>query len=393
MPSYLAEKRILIGITGGIAAYKTLELIRRLKEHGAEVKTILTTSGQEFVTPLSVQALTGEMASETAMSHIELARWAEILLIAPATANFMAKYAHGLADDLLTTVCLATTAPVFIAPAMNQQMWQHAATQNNFNILQQRAVTILGPGSGSQACGEFGPGRMLEPTELLESLEIHFTPKTLNNKHIVITAGPTQEKIDPVRYLSNHSSGKMGYALATAAMKLGATVTLISGPCNLAPPDSKQLTLIPVISATDMYTAVLESLTKTVHKVDIFIGCAAVADYRPTKTEEQKIKKKTETLTLQLERTQDILAAVAALPASQRPFTIGFAAETENLLENAQQKLKAKCLDLVIANAVDNGKVFGHDQNQVIVLGKDFEAIELPLMTKDQLARKLLELV
>jgi phosphopantothenoylcysteine decarboxylase/phosphopantothenate--cysteine ligase len=390
MHNYLNNKRILIGITGGIAAYKILELIRRLKDTGADVRVILSAAAHDFVTPLSIQALTGETQTQTAMDHIELARWAEVLLIAPATANFIAKYAHGLADDLLSTVCLATTAPVLVAPAMNQQMWLHSATQNNIALLQLREIPILGPGNGSQACGEFGPGRMLEPNELLDLLDQHFAPQVLSGKHILITAGPTQEQIDPVRYLSNHSSGKMGYALAHAALKFGATVTLISGPCNQTPPISKQLKFVSVISSKEMYEAVMHSIDTRQPTVNIFIGCAAVADYRPVKIQTQKIKKDSNNLILQLERTEDILTAVASLPTTKRPFTIGFAAETENLLANASKKLEEKCLDLIIANAVDNGKAFNQEQNQVVVLSKTGQTLELPLMDKSKLAFRLL---
>jgi phosphopantothenoylcysteine decarboxylase/phosphopantothenate--cysteine ligase len=397
MHDTLNDKRILIGITGGIAAYKVLELIRRLKEHGAQVKVILTAGGKEFVTPLSIQALSGERVfqtllsaeNEAAMGHIELARWADVLLIAPATANCIAKCAHGITDDLLSTVYLATTAPVLIAPAMNQQMWQHTATQGNINVLKQRGVIICGPNSGNQACGEVGPGRMLEAFELLEILAMHFAPKILTNKHVLITAGPTQEAIDPVRYLSNHSSGKMGYALATAALQLGAHVTLISGPTQLSPPQNHNLNFINVTSAQDMLNAVMDAIHET--KVDIFIGCAAVADYTPIEAKEQKTKKDQANLLLELRPTQDILATVAKLPAGQRPFTVGFAAETQNLLQNAEQKLHNKHLDLIIANSVAQGATFNQDENQVFILRKDAAISAWPKMRKDVLAFKLLE--
>lgn len=399
MPKYLNNKRVLIGITGGIAAYKVLELIRRLREQEAHVKVILTAAGKEFVTPLSIQALTGEKVysellsadNEAAMSHIELARWADVLLVAPATANFMAKYTAGLADDLLTTVCLATTADTLIAPAMNQQMWLHQATQNNITTLTHRGVEILGPGNGSQACGEFGPGRMLEPSEIFNALESHFAPKILTGKHLLITAGPTRENLDPVRFISNHSSGKMGYALANAALKLGAHVTLISGPCNLIAPNDNKLTFVSIISATDMYKAVMQHIDNLAHKVDYFIGCAAVADYTPIKHEPQKIKKTTDTISLELQRTTDILAAVAALPANTRPFTVGFAAETQDLINNAQHKLQDKCLDLIFANVVGSEVGFNQDHNQIVIIGKNLQVIELPSMRKSLLAFKLLE--
>lgn len=398
MSNHLQAKKILIGITGGIAAYKVLELIRRLKEQEAEVKVVMTAAAKSFVTPLSVQALTGnkihdtllDADNEAAMSHIELARWADVLLIAPASANFIAKYAQGMADDLLTTVCLATTASVIIAPAMNQQMWLHSATQQNIQTLQQRQVTIIGPGNGSQACGEFGPGRMLEAHDLLQSLALHFAPKTLAGKHILITAGPTQEAIDPVRFISNHSSGKMGYALAQAAIELGAQVTLISGPTTLQMPHGLALAIQNVVSAKDMYAAVIDCITQGETKVDIFIGCAAVADYQPVQAPTQKIKKIADTISLECTRTPDILAAVAALPSQQRPYTIGFAAETENLEQNARLKLQNKQLDLIIANTVGNGEVFNKDYNEVIIINKDTTIIALPKLHKTELAFKIL---
>lgn len=384
---YLANKRVLIGITGGIAAYKTLELIRRLKEHGAQVKVVLTANGKEFVTELSVRALTGDNEPETAMSHISLARWAEVILVAPASANFIAKFTHGLADDLLSTICLAATAPILVAPAMNQQMWQNVATQDNIKRLQERECKILGPATGNQACGENGPGRMLEPAQLLQAIHDFFAPKFLNNKHILITAGPTQEAIDPVRYISNHSSGKMGYALAAAALQLGAHVTLISGPTALTLPTNDHLEIISTTSAQSMLQAVMQIINRK--KIDIFIGCAAVADYAPVAVNAQKIKKDAEHITLELKRTPDILAQVAALPADSRPFTIGFAAETENLFDNAAQKLQQKCLDLIIANSVDGNKGFNQDDNQVWILGKNTAPIAIPKMRKESLAYEI----
>lgn len=385
----LQNKRVLIGICGGIAAYKILELIRRLKEQDAHVKVILTASGKKFVTPLSITALGGELEHDSAMAHIDLARWAEVLLIAPATANFITKCRYGLADDLLSTVVLATTSPLLIAPAMNQQMWQNSATQKNILRLQQRGVTILGPASGSQACGETGPGRMLEAADLLQILDAHFAPQILNNKHLVITAGPTQEAIDPVRYLSNHSSGKMGYALANAALKLGAKVTLISGPTHITKPTAAKLKFISVISAQEMYQAVMQEIT--LQKTDIFIGCAAVADYTPIHTQPSKIKKNSGNLTLELQPTPDILAAVAKLPKTQRPLTIGFAAETEDLIANAQQKLRHKALDLIIANAVGSSLGFNQDENEVIIVRKNAKPLSFTKMRKEILAYKILQ--
>lgn len=388
---YLKDKRILIGITGGIAAYKICELIRHLKEHGAEVRTILTQHGAEFITPLTIQTLTGETELNDPMRHITLARWADVILVAPCTANFIAKLAYGLADDLLSTTCVATQAPIKVAPAMNQQMWQNAATQQNITTLQNRGIDILGPGIGDQACGENGPGRMLEAIELLAHLDLHFAPQKLTNKHILITAGPTLEAIDPVRYLSNHSSGKMGYALAKAALNLGAKVTLISGPTNLPPITHQNLTFISVISANDMYSAVMRCIDNTKALVHVFIACAAVADYTPVATNAQKIKKNTDHLTLELQRTPDILRSVANMPQNMRPFTIGFAAETQDLIVNAQQKLADKCLDLIVANHVADGKVFNQETNQVVILDKYLKVQELPIMQKTSLAYEILE--
>ena len=326
----LDKTNIILGITGGIAAYKTPDLVRKLVAKGANVRVVMTDSAKEFVSPLALQAVSGNSVSdnlldkdaEAAMGHIELARWADKLLIAPATANFMAKLTHGLADDLLSTLCLATTAPIYVAPAMNQQMWNADATQANLNSLELRKVQFLGPAQGEQACGDVGPGRMLEPQEIADLLWQQTPEKTLTGKRITITAGPTREEIDPVRYLSNHSSGKMGYALAIAAQELGATVTLISGPVNLLPPANIQT--IPVSSAQQMHDAVMH----TTHNCDIFIGCAAVADYRVQHKSNQKIKKSNSELTLTFVKNPDILSDVAHL--TNAPFTLGFAAETQN---------------------------------------------------------------
>lgn len=393
----LNNKRILIGITGGIAAYKILELIRLLKEFKAQVKVILTASGHEFVTPLSIQALNGEKVysellsaeNESAMSHIDLARWAQVILIAPATANFMAKMRYGLADDLLSTVCLATTSPILIAPAMNQQMWQCGATQDNLNALQKHGIGILGPASGSQACGEVGPGRMLEAQQLLEHLQAHFAPQLLSGRHVLITAGPTQEAIDPVRFITNHSSGKMGYALAAAAIKLGAKVTLISGSTNLTPPPG--LNFISVISAQEMYQAVLHLSQNSSNKVDLFIACAAVADYKPVEYQTQKIKKSSANMLLELERTPDMLSAVAQLPTELRPICIGFAAETNDLSQNAINKLQNKNIDFIVANDVGNGKVFNQEDNQVTIFSKHSAPVQLPTQRKEILAYEILQ--
>ena len=390
MHNYLKRKRVLIGITGGIAAYKILELIRRLKEQDCVVKVVLTENAKSFVTPLSIQALGGDLEVETAMSHIELARWAEVMLVAPASANFIAKFAHGLADDLLSTLCLATTAPIIIAPAMNQQMWSHPATQKNIQILAQRDFAIIGPAHGSQACGEFGPGRMLEAHELLATLEEHFAPKIFSGQHILITAGPTQENLDPVRYLSNHSSGKMGYALAHAALKLGASVTLISGPSTQNPPSSKNLQLIPIISADQTHQAVMQRFDNNQIKIDIFIGCAAVVDYKAASPKSHKIKKNAESLIIELVPTVDILSAVARLPEDKRPFTVGFAAETEDLEANAVKKLQIKGADLIIANPVGYGRGFNSDENQVSIYSRQAAPKHLAKMCKASVADMVL---
>ena len=340
IPMQLAQKKILLGITGGIAAYKTPDLVRKLTALGAQVRCVMSASAAEFVSPLALQAVSGhpvgddllDRNAEAAMGHIELAKWADKVLIAPTTANFMAKLAHGLADDLLSTLCLATSAPIYIAPAMNQQMWHAKATQANLGVLQQRGVTILGPAPGEQACGDVGLGRMLEPVDIANMLAQSSMEPLLANRHIVITAGPTREEIDPVRFISNHSSGKMGYALASAAVALGAKVTLVSGPVNLPCPAG--VDLVNVVSAEQMHSAVMKAVGATQSDTasnnmqpncDIFIGCAAVADYKPQQKTEQKIKKSDTELTLTFTRNPDILSDVAHL--AQPPFTVGFAAE------------------------------------------------------------------
>lgn len=384
MTNYLENKKILIGITGGIAAYKVLDLIRRLREQGAFVKTILTENAKQFVTPVSIHALSGEPCVEGAMQHIELSRWADILLIAPATANFIGKAAHGLADDLLSSTYLASTAPTVIAPAMNLQMWQHKGTEDNLQQVKQHGTKVIGPASGKQACGECGPGRMLEADEILSELNKMFMPKILSGLSVLITAGPTFEAIDPVRYIGNHSSGKMGYALANAARQLGAKVTLISGPTSLQQP--QQIEFISVTSAAEMLHAVIQNIE--VAKPNIFIACAAVADYRPTNIAEHKLKKSVENLTLTLEPTVDILATVAKL--DNPPFTVGFAAETENLLDNAKAKLMQKNLDIIIANNVADSAVFGEEFNQVVLVTKNAAPIDIPKQRKEVLAYDLL---
>ncbi len=386
----LNNKQILLGVTGGIAAYKAAELIRRLQDFGAVVRVVMTKGAQEFITPLTLQALSGnpvhcdllDTEAEAAMGHIELARWADLVLVAPASANFMARLATGQADDLLTTVCLATDAAIAIAPAMNQAMWRDTSTQANLEILTRKQVAIFGPGDGSQACGDIGPGRMLEAATLAEMTADQFQSNTLDGVNVVITAGPTREAIDPVRYISNHSSGKMGFALAQAAVEAGASVTLIAGPVALASPDRVQR--VDVESAEQMHQAAMDAI----EQCDIFIGAAAVADYRPAQIVDQKIKKSAGTMAVELIRNPDIIAAVAN--HQQRPFTVGFAAETQDVINYAKGKLEKKNLDLIIANDVSNAKIgFNSDDNAVTVIWSKGEKA-LPLASKQQLSRCLL---
>ncbi|ROQ21660.1 phosphopantothenoylcysteine decarboxylase/phosphopantothenate--cysteine ligase [Marinimicrobium koreense] len=389
--SSLTNKRILLGVTGGIAAYKSAELVRRLKERGADVRVVMTASAREFMTPLTFQALSGnpvhtdllDPAAEAAMGHIELARWADRILVAPASANFMARLAEGRGDDLLTTLCLATREPIILAPAMNQGMWLNPATQANLETLKGRGIQLLGPGDGSQACGEVGPGRMLEPDTLAEAVAAQFATGQLAGRHVVITAGPTREAIDPVRYLSNHSSGKMGYALAEAAVEAGARVTLISGPTGLPTPE--RVTRIDVTSALEM----LEASLAQAPQCDLFIGAAAVADYRPADYQPQKMKKGDEdTLQIALTKNPDIIAAVAQI--ENRPITIGFAAESEQLLEYARGKRERKGLDAIIANDISReGLGFNSDDNAVTLIDAERE-LALGPMSKTRLARALI---
>jgi phosphopantothenoylcysteine decarboxylase/phosphopantothenate--cysteine ligase len=386
-------KHILLGVTGGIAAYKSADLARRLMERGAEVQVVMTTAAQEFVTPITFQALTGrptrtslwDAAAEAAMGHIELARWADLVLVAPASADFLARLAHGLADDLLSTLCLATAAPIAVAPAMNQLMWRNVATQSNVELLSSRGVHLLGPASGEQACGEYGPGRMLESGELAESIDQLLVPTgPLRGRRVLITAGPTRECIDPVRFVSNRSSGKMGFAIARAMREAGADVVLISGPVCLATPPGVQR--VDVESSEQMYAAVQRALPG----VAIFVGTAAVADYRPLSCAEQKIKKRSERMNLELTRTTDILAQVSA--QSRRPFVVGFAAETEALEQHAREKLLAKNLDLIAANEVGHSKAFDCDRNELLVLWRGGR-VQLPSMSKCELGRQLAHII
>lgn len=399
MHNILAGKKILLGISGGIAAYKSADLVRRLKERGAEVRVILTPAAAEFITPLTLQALSGhpvgqsllDPAAEAAMGHIELAKWADFILVAPASADVIARITHGLANDLLTTCILASSAPLAIAPAMNQQMYKNIATQANLSTLISRNIHIFGPNAGEQACGDVGPGRMLEPLQLVDAvIGVLITPaqQRLQGVKITITAGPTREAIDPVRYISNHSSGKMGYALAAAAAALGAEVTLISGPVQLATPAGVKR--IDVTTAEQMYVSSLQQA----QQCDIFIGCAAVADFRVAELASQKIKKTADHdgLTLQLVKNPDIIASVAAL-TSQRPFTVGFAAETEKVADYARQKLQKKNLDLICANDVSDPSLgFNSEQNAITVYSKTAE-FPLGQRSKTELAQALISLI
>jgi phosphopantothenoylcysteine decarboxylase/phosphopantothenate--cysteine ligase len=387
----LSNKRILLGITGGIAAYKSAELTRLFIKAGAEVRVVMTQSATEFITPLTLQALSGNRVhldlldpeAEAAMGHIELARWADLVLVAPATANSIARITHGEADDILTTLVLATPAPIAIAPAMNQGMWSDAQTQANMAALAARGYTLIGPGSGEQACGDVGLGRLSEPDEIVTACAALFDTGALAGRHVVITGGPTREALDPVRYISNHSSGKMAYALAAEAAAAGARVTLISGPVTLATPD--RVTRVDVVSAQDMLAATLE----VVGSSDVFIGVAAVADYRPAQIAEQKIKKAGEEMTLSLVKNPDIIAEVARL--AQRPtLVVGFAAETENVVANGQGKLKAKNLDLLFANQATD--TFNSDS--VAITAVDAAGVrEFPAGNKQLVARKMLQLI
>ncbi|MCX2803001.1 phosphopantothenoylcysteine decarboxylase / phosphopantothenate--cysteine ligase [Microbulbifer thermotolerans] len=395
--SSLADKHILLGISGGIAAYKSAELVRRLKELGADVRVVMTAGAQEFVRPLTFQALSGnpvhtdllDPAAEAAMGHIELAKWAELILIAPASAQILAKLAAGIADDLLSTLCLASTARLALAPAMNQAMWRHPATAANVQTLRNRGALFWGPAAGSQACGDEGPGRMLEPETLAAETEALFhLNRTLVGRRVAVTAGPTREALDPVRFLSNHSSGKMGFALAAAAQRAGAEVTLIAGPVNLPTPEGVRR--VDVVSALEMRDAA----ERAADHCDIFIAAAAVADYRPQAVAQQKIKKKADRgeETLALVKNPDIVAGIAARTDS-RPFTVGFAAETEKVIEHAQDKLTRKNLDMIIANdvsAADSG--FNSDRNTVTII--DSSGCEtLPPTLKTELADQLIAMI
>ena len=389
----LSQRRVLLGVTGGIAAYKAAMLVRLLRGAGAEVRVVMTRSAEAFIAPLTLQALSGQRVrcglldpeAEFAMSHIELARWAELVLVAPASADFLARIAHGLADDLLSTLCLASAAPLAVAPAMNRQMWLHPATRHNLALLIERGVHCWGPASGAQACGEEGPGRMLEPEQLLERVAGLWATGPLNGVRALVTAGPTREPIDPVRFVGNRSSGKMGYALAAALRELGAEVTLVSGPVVLpAPPGVLR---VSVETALEMHAAVMAR----VEACDLFAAAAAVADYRPQEVHSEKLKKQREQLQLSLVRNPDILAEVAALP--RPPFTLGFAAETQDLAANAATKLRQKGLDLVAANRVGGGEGGFESERNALSLLWQGGGQELAMAPKMRLARELARVV
>ncbi len=389
----LAGKKILLGVTAGIAAYKSPDLVRRLRERGAEVQVVMTAGAREFVTPLTFQAVSGrtvrdelfDSAAEAAMGHIELARWADLIIVAPATADFLARLAGGHADDLLATLCLATDKVIAVAPAMNRLMWANAATQDNMRLLAARGIAVLGPGSGDQACGETGDGRMLEPLEIAEhAVTLLGGRGPLSGVRVLITAGPTRERVDPVRFLSNRSSGKMGFAVAAAARAAGADVVLVAGPVTLTTPAGVRR--IDVESAADMLAAV----ECEVQEAQIFIGTAAVADYRPARPAGQKIKKNSPELEIAVERTVDILAHVAA--RKDKPLVVGFAAETEQLEHYARTKMLKKNLDMIAANDVSDDKVFERDENALLVLWRNGRQ-DIGPGSKEKVAEELLALI
>lgn len=390
----MKNKRVLLGITGGIAAYKSAELVRLLVKMGCEVRVVMTAGAQEFIAPLTFQALSGnpvhttllDPVAEAGMGHIELARWAEVFLIAPATANTIADIVAGRADQLLTTTVLATAAPVMVAPAMNQQMWASPATQANMNTLRERGIQVLGPADGEQACGDVGSGRMLEPSELAAILAAPYNGPSLAGVRALITAGPTREAVDPVRYLSNHSSGKMGYAVTRALVAAGADVTLVSGPTNISAPHGALV--IQVESAQEM----LEAVQSHASEAQLFVATAAVADYRVAEQAEHKIKKSSEDMSLALARNPDILAHVASL--ADGPVTVGFAAETQHVAKYARGKLERKNLDMICANLVlGDDSPFGSDSNALEVFFRDGSSSELPRADKGALAASLVALI
>ena len=391
----LANKNILLGVTGGIAAYKSAEIVRHLKKSGASVRVVMTRSAEEFITPLTLQALSGNRVStelldaeaEAAMGHIELAKWADGILIAPATANTIARLSSGRGDDLLSTVTLAFDGPISVAPAMNQAMWRDERTQENLKKLIDQDFGICGPGSGEQACGDVGLGRMLEPIDILDMFSLSFNEGTLSGKKILITAGPTQEPIDPVRFITNRSSGKMGYSLVEAALESGANVTLISGPVNIEPPSN--CNFVSIKTAEEMYEAVMHHISG----MDVYIGTAAVSDYSPAKASDSKIKKdgSSSPMVLELKENQDILKSVSEL--EQRPYVVGFAAETNDLIKNAEKKLSNKNLDLIIANDVSNKEIgFDSDDNEVTLITEK-EKHHIERQNKRKVSKKIIDFI
>nr|WP_154325506.1 bifunctional phosphopantothenoylcysteine decarboxylase/phosphopantothenate--cysteine ligase CoaBC [Pantoea sp. 201603H] len=389
----LTGKHIVLGVSGGIAAYKTPELVRRLRDRGAEVRVVMTEAAKAFITPLSLQAVSGfpvyddllDPAAEAAMGHIELGKWADLVILAPATADLIARVAAGMANDLVTTICLATAAPVAVVPAMNQQMYRAIPTQHNLNILAGRGILLWGPDSGSQACGDIGPGRMLDPLEIVDYAVKWSSPiNDLKHLNIMITAGPTREALDPVRFISNHSSGKMGFAIAAAAAARGANVTLVAGPVNQ--PTPPWVNRIDVTTALQMQKAVMEHISRQ----HIFIGSAAVADYRPAEIADEKIKKQGDDVTVRMIKNPDIVAGVGAMTTS-RPYVVGFAAETQNVEEYAQQKRARKNLDLICANDVSKaGQGFNSDTNALHLFWQEGEKV-LPLSDKSLLGQQLID--
>lgn len=385
------QNHILVGVTGGIAGYKIAELIRLLRDQNHIVQVVMTERAKQFTTPLTLQTLSGRPVYsdlfnehfENSIGHIQLARWADVILIAPASADFIARLAQGFADDLLSTLCLASTAHILIAPAMNKQMWENPATQTNIAVLKNRGVILIGPDTGKQACGEIGMGRMTEPEELAAMVN-HFLNPLFAGKKILITAGPTHEYIDPVRYISTRSSGLMGYAIAEAFANFGAEVHLISGPCSLPCPSGVHK--IEIVSAEQMHQAALQQLP-----VDIFVGAAAVSDYRVETSSAFKIKRGVDEFSLKLVKNPDILAAIKN--ASPQSFLVGFAAETNNHLRHAQEKLHNKGVDLLLLNAVENEQGFGAVSNSMTVLTTDGEILQWPELTKPIIARRLIELI
>jgi phosphopantothenoylcysteine decarboxylase/phosphopantothenate--cysteine ligase len=390
--SDIKGRHVLLGVTGSIAAYKSPDIVRRLREQGAEVRVVLTASAEKLVSPTVFQAVSGEPVrgdiwdehAEAAMGHIELAKWADLVLIAPATANVIAQLAAGSAENLLTTICLATEATLVIAPAMNQAMWNDAATQANCDVLRKRGVQFLGPDVGSQACGDTGPGRMSEPADIVSRLSRGGRTGPLEGLHIMVTAGPTREAIDPVRFVSNRSSGKMGFAVARAAADAGAEVTLIAGPVNLPTPPG--IVRIDVENTQQMFDEAMQRMAG----MDIYVGAAAISDYRPKTAVAQKIKKSADTFLLEMVKSPDLLATVAAL--DDGPFTVGFAAETENLEQYATDKLNRKKLNMIIANLVGENLCFDADENEVVVLWQDGRKA-LPKLAKTELARQLVDVI